>query len=99
MNDPLEALESQGFAYRDRRDDWGEFCCLCGSREMVADHHWVHTRKARPDLIDFKLNRLPLCWKCHVIPHTIGRVAFYKKNKNRLPLNYRDYFEKEVGVC
>lgn len=98
MFDDLDALVAAGFDTRDRRSDWGTFCCLCGSRYGVTDHHWVHTRAARPDLIDHPLNRLPLCHQCHIgIAHKLGRLTFYERYKDKLPTTYRDYFEQEVG--
>lgn len=94
--DELDQLTADGFANRDKQEDWGTFCCICGTTYRVQKHHWVYTRAARPDLIDYTLNILPLCWKHHTEAHKIGRKSFYRKYKEKLPTSYREYFEGEI---
>lgn len=94
--DEIDLLITEGFANRDKREDWGTFCCICGAHG-VHKHHWVYTRAARPDLIDYPPNILPLCWRHHTEAHKLGRKSFYRKYKDKLPTSYQEYFESEVG--
>ncbi len=90
--DELDQLEQQGLI------EHREYCWICG-RTPVDQHHWVHTRKARPDLVDEPLNIIPLCRMHHIEAHTLGRIKFYRKYGKSLPETYRDYFEQEVPLC
>lgn len=73
-------------------------CCeVCGSTYLIENAHWIHTKKARPDLKNEPWNQMYQCQKCHREAHTIGFVTWYRKHKHRLSAWRRECFERELG--
>lgn len=73
-----------------------QYCAICG-QPADDEHHWIHTRGARPDLKDVAINKLPVCGKHHKEAHRIGRRSFFKKYKHLLSQEQRAAFSEEVG--
>lgn len=68
------------------REELGEECYNCGSKEGIEYHHVVPISVGGTNNIK---NFVPLCSKCHIAAHT-GRNIKELKTKIRLALNDKD---------